>query len=213
MDHAIFRLSSGKAAGIDKLRDIHLKFLLKTSPRVKFKIQVLILKWLNGGDIPYYFTHAKTFLLSKEQNQFPKVGNVRIIAVLPAILKLYEQILLLNLRRELQRTTPLHENQRGFIEGKCTMHNIKDIVDQINHCKLSIKKDIDKKLSVDKRCTHYLLFIDISKAFDSINRNKLLNMMADRGFNGLLIKAFEKLFADTRMVINDEKVYTNKGVM
>ena len=58
-----------------------------------------------------------------------------------------------------------------------------------------------------------MLFIDISKAFDSINRNKLLKMMADRGFNGLLIKAFEKLFADTRMVIDDEKVYTNKGVM
>ena len=132
---------------------------------------------------------------------------------MPAILKLYEQILLINLRRELQRTTPLHENQRGFIEGKCTMHNIKDIVDQVNQCKISIKKDIDKKLTADKRCTHYLLFIDISKAFDSINRNKLLKMMADRGFNGLLIKAFEKLFADTRMVINDEKVYTNKGVM
>ena len=93
------------------------------------------------------------------------------------------------------------------------MHNIKDIVDQVNYCKLSIKKDIDRKLKADKRCTHYLLFIDISKAFDSIDRNKLLKMMADRNFNGLLIKAFEKLFADTRMVINGEKVYTNKGVM
>ena len=110
MDRAIFRLSSGKAPGIDKLRDIHLKFLLKTSPNVRHKLQVLITKWLNGGEIPNYFTHAKTFLLSKEQNQFPKVGNVRIIAVLPAVLKLYEQVLLINLRRELERTVPLHKN-------------------------------------------------------------------------------------------------------
>ena len=65
-------------------------------------MKMLITGWVNGLPIPAYFTIAKTFLLSKEETPYPKEGNVRIIAVLPAVLKLFEQILLKNLRRELR---------------------------------------------------------------------------------------------------------------
>ena len=126
------RLSSNKAIGIDKLKDTHLKLLLKYSEPVKEKIKRLITGWVNGLPIPEYFTVAKTFLLSKEDTPYPKVGNVRIIAVLPSILKLYEQILLKQLRLELKQTIPLHANQRGFVEGKCTMHNLADVIQVVN---------------------------------------------------------------------------------
>ena len=129
------RLSSNKAIGVDKLKDTHLKFLLNASEPVRQKIKNLCTGWINGLPLPEYFTIAKTFLLSKEDTPFPKQGNVRIIAVLPSILKFYEQLLLKNLRSELERTTPLHERQRGFVAGKCTTHNIADVVKIVTRCK------------------------------------------------------------------------------
>ena len=116
-----------------------MKLLLKVSEPFKTKMKNLCTGWINGLPLPAYFTMAKTFLLSKEDTPYPKEGNVRIIAVLPSILKFYEQLLLKNLRSELVRTTPLHERQRGFVAGKCTTHNIADVIKIVNHCKKEIK--------------------------------------------------------------------------
>ena len=150
-------MSSNKAIGIDKLKDSHLKLLLKYSEPVKEKVRMLITGWVNGLPIPAYFTVAKTFLLSKEETPYPKVGNVRIIAVLPSILKLYEQILLKQLRSELKQTIPLHPNQRGFVEGKCTMHNLADVIKVVNKCKEEIRTAITKKTPIGKRPKYYML--------------------------------------------------------
>ena len=141
------------------------------------------------------------------------MGNVRIIAVLPAILKLYEQLLLKNLRAELIRTIPLHPNQRGFVEGKCTMHNLNDVVKIIDKCKQQIKANIIKKIPAEKRPKFYLLFIDLAKAFDSINRNKLIKTMQDRDINPSLVKAFTNMLKTTSMLVDGKLVSTNKGVM
>ena len=163
--------------------------------------------------MPEYFTVAKTFLLSKEDTPFPKHGNVRIIAVLPSILKFYEQLLLKNLRSELERTTPLHERQRGFVAGKCTTHNIADVVKIVNRCKKEISSSIKMKVPAEKRPKYYMLFIDLAKAFDSIDRSILISTMKDRGINDSLVKAFSNMLASTSMLIDGQKVATNIGVM
>ena len=162
---------------------------------------MLITGWVNGLPIPAYFTIAKTFLLSKEETPYPKEGNVRIIAVLPSILKLYEQILLKNLRTELRQTIPLHGNQRGFVEGKCTAHNLADVIQIVNNCKTEIRTAISKKIPAIKRPKYYMLFIDLAKAFDSIDRSKLIKTMQTRGINGSLIKAFANKLASTSMLV------------
>ena len=58
-------------------------------------------------------------MLSKSGDIYPKEGDVRVIAILPAITKLYEQVLLNRLRQEME-SNPLHPNQRGFVIGGST---------------------------------------------------------------------------------------------
>ena len=58
-----------------------------------------------------------------------------------------------------------------------------------------------------------MLFIDLAKAFDSIDRSILINTMKDRGVNDSLVKAFSNMLASTSMLIDGEKVATNIGVM
>ena len=67
------------------------------------------------------------------------------------------------------------------------MHNLNDVVKIIDQCKLQIKANITKKVPAKKRPKYYLLFIDLAKAFDSINRNKLIKTMQSRNINPSLV--------------------------
>ena len=93
------------------------------------------------------------------------------------------------------------------------MHNLNDVVKIIDQCKLQIKANITKKVPAKKRPMFYLLFIDLAKAFDSINRNKLIKTMQSRNVNPSLVKAFTNMLQSTSMLIDGKLVSTNKGVM
>ena len=99
---AIKRLSSGKAVGVDGLRDLVLKHAVKNVVGCKDKLKVVMQQWLNGKPLPRYVTTAKTFFLSKESSEYPETGNVRIISVLPSITKLYELVLLERLEDQIK---------------------------------------------------------------------------------------------------------------
>ena len=58
-----------------------------------------------------------------------------------------------------------------------------------------------------------MLFIDLAKAFDSIDRSILINTMMERGINSSLVKAFSNMLASTSMIIDGKDVATNIGVM
>ena len=58
-----------------------------------------------------------------------------------------------------------------------------------------------------------MLFIDLAKAFDSIDRGKLMETMQRRGINGSLVKAFTNMLATTSMLVDGKQVNTNIGVM
>lgn len=85
--------------GVDDLRDT----LLKDEyiwPHIKSKIKNIFNEWLHGKKVPKYLNKAKIFVLSKDKEspEFPKVGMVRTIAVLPCISKLYESCILAKLK-------------------------------------------------------------------------------------------------------------------
>ena len=50
--------------------------------------------WIAENKIPSYLNIARMIPLSKEATAYPEVGNIRTIAVLPAISKIWEKILL-----------------------------------------------------------------------------------------------------------------------
>ena len=75
-----------------------------------------------GIGIPPYLREARSIILSKSEDHFPAIGDVRIIAILPAITKLFEQCLLILIKIDLLKN-PLHQNQRGFCDGKSNTYN------------------------------------------------------------------------------------------
>ena len=90
---AVAKLSKNKATGIDGLKDVQIKVLTRFE-KFSEKMRAQFEEWLNGKNLPQYLITARTVFLSKDGTQYPKEGEVRIIAILPALMKLYELVLL-----------------------------------------------------------------------------------------------------------------------
>ena len=58
-------------------------------------------EWLQKGEVPKYCKEARIVPLSKEDSEFPSVGGIRTVNVLPGIFKIYEKIVLKKLKQEL----------------------------------------------------------------------------------------------------------------
>ena len=78
-------------------------------PQLKSKLARTFEKWINKSMIPKYVKTARIIALSKDGTPYPSYGQIRPIAVLPAISKLLEQVVLEKLQAEmLHSATPLH---------------------------------------------------------------------------------------------------------
>ena len=78
-----------------------------------------------------------------------------------------------------------------------------------------IQEDIDRKLETKKRPKHFLLFVDLKKAFDTINRAKLIENLYEKKVNETVVNAVRQIYSKTLMQTNERRkpVQTSKGVM
>ena len=90
------------------------------------------------------------------------VTNYRGISLMPIAAKIYNKMIL---NRVVPFVEPLlRKNQNGFRRGRSTLSQILCLRRIIEECKLS-NRDLA------------LVFVDFSKAFDSIDRNKMFEIL------------------------------------
>lgn len=100
LDDAIKNLPKGKAIGVDELPDKLLK-RKETWMAIKKKILDTFNEWLENNHMPQYILTTRIVPLSKTESVFPPTGDVRTIAVAPALTKLLELCIKQKLDREI----------------------------------------------------------------------------------------------------------------
>ena len=91
------------------------------------KLHSAINKWFGTARLPKYVNEARLMALSKEDSEYPKVGAIRTISILPQINKVIGKIIDRRIKKEASKHKLIHIMQRGFQSGVSTYTNIDEL--------------------------------------------------------------------------------------
>ena len=115
-------------------------------------------------------------------------ANYRPISTLSSFRKVFEKLIYNQLYNFLEKYSTLYKYQLGFWKGYSTEQAILEITD-------SLKKAMDKKLLT------YGLFLDFSKALDTINHDILLSKLYRYGIRRNPLRWFENYLYNRNQVV------------
>ncbi len=163
----IAKLRPNKAVGLDKIR----ARLLKDGSHVISPILTsLIDKSIEDGAFPKLWKSAKVSALFKGGDKSLK-DNYRPISILPSVSKIIERAVYLQLSTYLEQNKLLSSCQFGFRLGKSTTTALINFTDHI----LS---------NMDGGKVTGVIFLDLKKAFDTVNHEVLIRKLKNLGVSG-----------------------------
>ena len=160
-------ISTNKSSCIDKLPARLLKDALLAIPK---QITQLFNISLTTGIFPDAWKEGKITPIPKKGNT-SNINNIRPITQTPIIGKLLERYVANHVKEYLEKNKLLYKGQGGFRQNHSTIKSIYSVVSDI---------------CIGKNNKEYTLavFLDISKAFDSVNHKLLVEKIKDIGIGG-----------------------------
>ena len=116
------------------------------------------------------------------------VNNFRPISLLSVFDKILEKLMHKRLYEFLESNDILFENQFGFRKNNSTVHALLQITEQI-------------KETIEKGKVGCGIFIDLRKAFDTVNHNILLSKLVHYGIRDNLLKWFESYLSGRQQYV------------
>ena len=144
----------------------------------------LIIKSITDGTVPALWKVARVTPLYKSEDKL-LVENYRPISVLPVLSKVLERVMHTQMCPYLDHLSLLYKHQYGFRHGRSTAQ----AVGQLNNFVLD---------AMDGHKVTGMLFLDISKTFDSINHKILLGKLEHIGISSRSLRWFKSYLADRR---------------
>ena len=136
------------------------------------------------GVVPIEWKRARISSVYKGGNKM-HINNYRPISVLPVLSKVLEHIVHAQLSYHLETNNLLPPQQSGFRRGYSTMS-------------LLLKLLSDWMTAIDKGCYIGEVFLDLSKAFDTVNHRLLLDNLRDVRVNSRSLCWFQNYIEDRK---------------
>ena len=144
---------------------------------------------LKYGVVPDCLKSARVTPIYKSGSNCPRtLLNYRPISILPSLSKLYEKLVHSRLLNYLDRFNLLYPRQYGFRPQHSTMDALQDLSIQLYD-------------NADKNTYTIGVFLDLSKAFDTVNHKILLHKLHHYGIRGNAHKWFTSYLTNRKQCV------------
>ena len=158
-------------------------------------LTVIINQMLNTGIFPENLKIAKVIPIFKKENE-SIFDNYRPISLLPAMSKLFEKVIYNQLYTYFQDFKLFYSSQYGFRTNHSTELAVLEIIDNII-------------LEMDKGEIPFNIFIDLSKAFDTIDHEILLHKLTYYGICGVPLDLFRSYLTRRKQYVDYDGCLSN----
>ena len=178
-------LKNKKSSGYDGLNAI---FVKKINSAITYPLSIIINQSLLSGIVPDDLKIAKIIPLFKKKDD-TKFENYRPIALLPIFSKILEKVVFRQMYKYVTDNDILSKSQHGFRNNHSTETAIIELTDYL-------------KMHIDNKHVPIALFLDLSKAFDTIDFEILLIKLRHIGVNGSEICWFENYLKNRKQFVS-----------
>ena len=169
----IMTIPKNKAHG---LYSLPIRILRSAQHIISLPLSIIINKSLECGTYPSKLKLAKVIPIYKNDDESDP-SNYRPISLLSVFNRIFEKMMYYRLKCFLEKCDILNDSQYGFREKRSTEHAILDIISQIEN-------------NMDKKVYSCGIFIDLRKAFDTVDHSILLQKLNHYGIRGTVNKWF-----------------------
>jgi len=189
----IGNLKPKKSASDDGISNLLIKKLREV---IVIPLTIIINKTIETGIVPDIFKVAKIIPIYKSKQKDLFI-NYRPISILPSFSKIMEKILHKRLYQFINSNNMLYASQYGFRSKHSTGHAISEFYTKT-------------LLNFENKLQTLSTFLDLSKAFDTIDHKILLSKLLNYGIRGKALDWFESYLNNRFQYVNYKNTESNK---
>jgi hypothetical protein len=177
-------IKSKKSFGLDRISSTLLK---QIKQEIYKPITIIVNQSIETGIFPDQLKIAKVIPIYKKGEK-TLIENYRPISILPTVSKIIEKVIFKQIHQHFQSNDLYHASQYGFRESHSTELAVLEIIDRIVY-------------SMDAGNVPINIFMDMSKAFDTINHKILIEKLKHYGFHGKQLQLIINYFTNRKQYV------------
>ena len=186
VDKAMQKLKKDKASGID---EVSAEILLHSKDKIQPYLCKIFNKIFETGYFPIQWGIATIIPLFKKGDR-DLCDNYRGISLLSITSKVFTAVINSRLYTWAENNHKINEEQAGFRKSYSTIDHIYTLHSMASNC-----------LYGSKRSKLYAAFIDFQKAFDTINRDKLWEVLVRIGVSSRMVNVLKAMYVNIKAVV------------
>jgi len=188
----IDKLKPKSSSGIDGISN---KILKMIKNEILHPFTLIINQSLENGIFPDKLKIAKVVPLHKKNEDY-LFENYRPISVLPSLSKVLERVMHTQLTNYFTQFNLFYNNQYGFRESHSTELAALELTDRVI-------------TDMDKKETPLAIFLDLSKAFDTINHKILLRKLKYYGVRNIAYNLLESYLTNRKQYVAFDNTHSS----
>ena len=181
----IDKLPSKASSGVDGISPILLKHIKNEICR---PVTLILNQCLTNGIFPDKLKIAKVVPIHKSDDE-TMFNNYRPISILPTLSKVFEKVIFIQVHEHFHVNNLYFSNQYGFRKKHSTELAVLEVIDRITN-------------QLDQGITPINIYLDLSKAFDTLDHDILVNKLQYYGVNGSALALFRSYLTERRQYVD-----------